>query len=181
MRPYRRHLFRCRTFCAQIVSAPIRCSLTVQLFRVRVRARVWVRVRQKAPNFGAEKIRAEMVARKSRGPPTGVGDSSLRNEFSPSSNHSHIKCFWINFTYMVFCCRLNIIHASGSALWSSGNAFGTGKGGLRFKSRTVHVGYSVANGSPLLRHFFQRSGVARRRNDAEMGPTNSSHISALCS
>ena len=61
MRPFRRHLFRCRRFSAQIVSAPIRCSLTVQLFRVRVR--------QKAPNIGAEKVRVEMVAPKSRGPP----------------------------------------------------------------------------------------------------------------
>ena len=34
-RPFRRHLFRCCTFFAQIISAPIRCSLTVHLFRVR--------------------------------------------------------------------------------------------------------------------------------------------------
>ena len=37
VRPFRRHLFHCRTFSAQIVSAPIRCSLTVHLFRVRVK------------------------------------------------------------------------------------------------------------------------------------------------
>ena len=35
---FRRHLFRCCTFSAQIVSAPIRCSLTVHLIRVWVRA-----------------------------------------------------------------------------------------------------------------------------------------------
>ena len=60
--PFRNHIFRCRSFSAQIVSAPIRCSLTVQLFRVRV----WVRVCQNAPNIGAEKFRAEIVAQKSR-------------------------------------------------------------------------------------------------------------------
>ena len=64
VRPFRRHLFRCQSFSAQIVSAPIRCSLTVQLFRVRV----WVRASQKAPNIGAEKVRAGMVAPQSRGP-----------------------------------------------------------------------------------------------------------------
>ena len=35
MRPFWRHLFHCHTFSAQIVSVPIRCSLTVHLFRVR--------------------------------------------------------------------------------------------------------------------------------------------------
>ena len=63
-RPFRDHLFRCRSFSAQIVSAPIRCSLTVQLFRVKVRVRVWVRISQKAPNIGIEKVRAEMVVPK---------------------------------------------------------------------------------------------------------------------
>ena len=65
VRPFPRHLFRCRTFSAQIVSAPIRCFLTVQLFGVRVR--LWVGVIQKAADIGAEKVRAEMVAHKSRG------------------------------------------------------------------------------------------------------------------
>ena len=60
-RPFRPHLFRCRTFSAQIVSAPIRCYLTFQLFRVS----------QKAPNIGAEKVRAEMAEPKSRGPICG--------------------------------------------------------------------------------------------------------------
>ena len=61
VRPFRRHLFPGRSFSTQIVSAPIRCSLTVQLFRVRVRVRVWVS--KKARNIGAEKVRAEMVAK----------------------------------------------------------------------------------------------------------------------
>ena len=47
------------------------------------------------------------------------------------------------------------------ASWSSGNAFVSGAGGLRFKSRAGQIGHSVANGSPLLQHFFERSCVAR--------------------
>ena len=47
------------------------------------------------------------------------------------------------------------------ASWSSGNAFVSGAGGLRFKSRAGQIRHSVANGSPPLRHFFERSCVAR--------------------
>ena len=36
----------------------------------------------------------------------------------------------------------------------------------------------VTNDSPPLRHFFERSCVASRRNDAEMGPANSLYVSA---
>ena len=52
------------------------------------------------------------------------------------------------------------------ASWSSGNAFVSGAGGLRFKSRAGQIGHSVANGSPPLRHF-ERSCAARpqRRGD----------------
>ena len=46
-----------------------------------------------------------------------------------------------------------------------------GAGGLRFKSRTGEIGHSAANGSPPLRHFFERSCVARH-NDAAMGLAN---------
>ena len=52
-----RHRFGFLT--VQLFSAPIPCSLTVQLFRVS----------QKAPNIGAKKVRAEMVALKSCRPP----------------------------------------------------------------------------------------------------------------
>ena len=45
--------------------------------------------------------------------------------------------------------------------WSSGNAFVSGAGGLRFKSRISHIEYSVASGSPPLRHFFFWSCVTR--------------------
>ena len=47
------------------------------------------------------------------------------------------------------------------ASWSSGNAFVSGAEGLRFKSRAGRIGHSAANGSPPLRHFFERSCVAR--------------------
>ena len=45
--------------------------------------------------------------------------------------------------------------------WSSGNVFIFGAGGLRFKSWTGQIEHSVANSSPLLRHFFIRSCVAQ--------------------
>ena len=61
---------------------------------------------------------------------------------------------------------------------SSGNAFVSRAGGLRFKFRDSQIGHNVANGSPLLQHFFQRSCVAGRHNDTEMGPANLSHASA---
>ena len=45
--------------------------------------------------------------------------------------------------------------------WSSGNAFVSGAGDLRFKSWACQIGHSVANGSLPLQHFFERSCVAR--------------------
>ena len=41
------------------------------------------------------------------------------------------------------------------------NAFVSGAESQRFKSQAGQVGHSVANGSPPLRHFFERSCVAR--------------------
>ena len=64
------------------------------------------------------------------------------------------------------------------ASWSSGNAFVYGAGSLRFKSRPGQIGHSVVDGLPPLQHFFKRSCVAHKRNDAEMGPANSLHASA---
>ena len=49
---------------------------------------------------------------------------------------------------------------------------------MKFNSRAGQIGHSVANGSPPLRHIFNRSSVACRRNDAEVGPANSLHASA---
>ena len=44
---------------------------------------------------------------------------------------------------------------------SSGNTFVSGAGGLRFKSLASQTERNVANGSPPLRHFFERSCVAQ--------------------
>ena len=46
------------------------------------------------------------------------------------------------------------------ARWLSGNAFVSGAGGPKFKSRFDQTGHSVANGLPPLQHFFERSCVA---------------------
>ena len=46
------------------------------------------------------------------------------------------------------------------ASWSSGNAFVSGAGGLKFNSRAGQIGLSVANGLPLLQCFVKRSYVA---------------------
>ena len=43
------------------------------------------------------------------------------------------------------------------ASWSSGNAFVSGAGGLKFKPLAGQIGLSVANGLPPLQHFFERS------------------------
>ena len=63
------------------------------------------------------------------------------------------------------------------ASWSSGNAFVAGTGSLRFKSWAVQIGHRVANSSPPLRHFFERSCVAGS-NGAEMDPAKLLHASA---
>ena len=44
---------------------------------------------------------------------------------------------------------------------SSGNAFVSEVGGQRFKAWAGQIGHGVANGSPPLRHFFERNCVAR--------------------
>ena len=49
------------------------------------------------------------------------------------------------------------------ASWLRGKAFISGAGGLRFKSRAGQIEHSVVNGSPLLRHFFERGFFASRR------------------
>ena len=50
---------------------------------------------------------------------------------------------------------------SGPASWSSGNAFVSEAGGLRFTSQAGQIEHSVANGKPSLQHFFKRSCVAQ--------------------
>ena len=62
-----------------------------------------------------------------------------------------------------------------SASWSSGNAFVSGAGGLRFKSDAV---------LPTARHrcdISSKGAMLPGRNDAEMGPANSLHVSAYYS
>ena len=55
-----------------------------------------------------------------------------------------------------------------------------GTEGMQIKSRAGEIRYSVANGSPPLRHFIKRSCVARF-NDTELGPANSLHAFAYYS
>ena len=45
--------------------------------------------------------------------------------------------------------------------WSSDKMFISRAGGLRFKSQAGQIGLSVPNGSPPLRHIFDRSCVAQ--------------------
>ena len=63
----------------------------------------------------------------------------------------------------------------GSCVYST--LFGTlvrlWSGRSTFKSQAGQIGDSVANGSPPLRRFFERSWVVSRRNDTEIGPANS--------
>ena len=74
-----------------------------------------------------------------------TGQAKLSNGCQGSNPQLHVACF----------------SNEGPASWSSGNAFVCGAEGLSFKSRAGQIGHSVANGSPPLRHFFERSCVAR--------------------
>ena len=80
--------------------------------------------------------------------------------------------FKINFVGQI----INLVGQPAS--WSSGNVLVFEAGGLRFKSRVGQIGHSVAHDLPPLQHFFEKSCVAPRCNDAEMGPASSSHASA---
>ena len=53
-----------------------------------------------------------------------------------------------------------IIYYQEPSSWSSSNTFAYGAGGLRFKFRASLIEHSVANGSPLLQHFFEKSCVS---------------------
>ena len=54
-------------------------------------------------------------------------------------------------------CKSAICMNLSDRSWSSGNAFVTGEGGLKFNSLTGPIGHSAANGSLPLRHFFERT------------------------
>ena len=64
--------------------------------------------------------------------------------------------------------------------WSSGNHFASKAGGLRFKSWAGQIRRSVANSSPPLQHFFERSWVVQAQwcGLVEIDPENSLHASA---
>ena len=90
---------------------------------------------------------------------------------SSASFAANLRCFSTSRSFLrVSSCfsssdsfyykRINFFYQETSNCWSSGNAFVSGAGGLRFKSRAGQMGHSVANGSPPLRHFFERSCVA---------------------
>ena len=92
-----------------------------------------------------------------------------------AKRHKLLYGVWFNWLfcfYSSFQVRLKPIS------WSSGNGFVSGAGGLRFKSRAGQIGHSVANDSPPLLHFSERSCVTHRRNDAEMFGANLLHSSA---
>ena len=68
--------------------------------------------------------------------------------------HEHeSKCDYKRQYYEIECI-------AEPASWSSGNAFVSESGGLKFKSRAGQIGLSVANGSPPLQHFFEWTCVA---------------------
>ena len=58
---------------------------------------------------------------------------------------------------------LKLLFVSRPAIYSSGNAFVSGAGGLRFKTQAGQIEHSVANDSPSLQHFFEKSCVAREQ------------------
>ena len=74
--------------------------------------------------------------------------------------------------------RIKFISFWVPATCLSSNTFISEARGQRFKSGVGQIRHSVANGSPPLGHFFKWSCVARRRNNVEMGPSNSLHSSA---
>ena len=51
--------------------------------------------------------------------------------------------------------------------WSSVDAFVSGAGGLKFKSRIGQIGHSVADSLPPLRHFFKRTCADRAQSRGE--------------
>ena len=65
-----------------------------------------------------------------------------------------------DFANSAACNELGIVQRTlkflEPASWSSGNAFVSGAGGLRIKSRTGQIEHSVANGSPPLLTFLQK-------------------------
>ena len=65
---------------------------------------------------------------------------------------------------------------SEPTIWMSSNAFVSGAGDQRFKSRQGQTGYSVTNCWPPLGHL--REAVLPGCNDAEIGLAYLLHVSA---
>ena len=78
-------------------------------------------------------------------------------------NPSLHYCYWAmqNVAVVINFEALKLNRIWTVSCWSRGNAFVSGAGGLRFKSRAGQIGQSAANGSPTLQHFFERSCAAR--------------------
>ena len=62
-------------------------------------------------------------------------------------------------------------------VWSNGNAFVSGAGGMRFKSQAGQMGHSVANTHPRC-NISSKRAVLPERNDAKVDRANSLHASA---
>ena len=69
-------------------------------------------------------------------------------------------------------CKSAICMNLSDTSWSSGNAFVTGEGGLKFNSLTGQIGHSAAYGSPPCDIFL------KGQRD---GPANTSHAWVQCS
>ena len=94
-----------------------------------------------------------------------ISKSILRHLVEKELTHGKINRY-LSFTanLVAVLCIISSHHTVVSfhtRCWSSRNALVSGAEGLRFQSRAGQIGHSVANGSPPLRHFFERSCVAR--------------------
>ena len=88
----------------------------------------------------------------------------------------------IQFIIYLLLCIQSFMYTVQQILafcWSSSNAFVSGAGSLRFKSRSGQIEQSVANGLHRCKISSKRAALPGR-NDAEMGPANSLHASAHC-
>ena len=82
--------------------------------------------------------------------------------------------------YVAYKCELILFYLKWPASWSSGNAFVSRAGGLRFKSPPVKSDTVL----PTAGHrcdIPSKGAVLPVSNDAEMGPANSLHASAYYS
>ena len=72
------------------------------------------------------------------------------------------KTIWVNYSVFIWqeVNETKKVKNPWSS-WSSRNLFVYESVGLKFKFPAGEIRHSVANGSPLLRHFFERSCVAR--------------------